>query len=263
MKRLFTIILLTTVLSAGGGCTKSDSPAEQGQGQVAFTLSTSDEVAATGSDQTRATRRLPANYVPDAENFTLTITDSNNQLVAVYESLNDYDQPLLEHGAYNAKFTFGQPISEGGMAIYYEGSTVFQVIARKTSSVSLTAKFAKSAISVSTSEWFRNYYASATLTVRTESGHSVAFSVRNGSQQPGSDAIDFIIPDTNIYLSGTAKKTNGVEVKFPETLIGKSKLKTWHTIDIDMSVAAQLSLSVILDDTLSEIPVEVELNPEA
>ena len=69
---------------------------------------------------------------------------------------------------------------------------------------------------------------------------------------------------TALYLSGTAVKTNGVEVSFPETLIGRTTARTWHTLSIDAGSVGQTGLIVSLDDmpvAIEEIPVE--LNPEA
>ena len=46
--------------------------------------------------------------------------------------------------------------------------------------------------------------------------------------------------------------------------IGVTTARTWHKIRIDASQAGQGSITIRLDDTLTEVPPqEIELNPEA
>lgn len=69
---------------------------------------------------------------------------------------------------------------------------------------------------------------------------------------------------TKLFLSGSATKTNGVKVEFPETEIGTTAARTWHTILLDAGAVGQASITVSLDDSPIEIKeVDVELNPDA
>ena len=61
-------------------------------------------------------------------------------------------------------------------------------------------------------------------------------------------------------MSGSATKPNGVEVAFPETLVGTTAARTWHTVTVDAGQVGQAGIVVSLDDTpvaVEEIPVEL------
>lgn len=257
MKKLFTAMLLLAVVLATGGCSK-ETPAEQGEGQVAFEVGATAQVAASDTDQTRANRELPVSVIPAAANFSLTITTPDGALVNSYDSFSDYNQPLLQHGDYKVRISSGDPLREGPSACHFEGGIDFKVVARKTVSYQIKATLANSAVSLTTTEWFRKYYTSATLTIRTTNDYKESFHISSTGDSPF-----FAQPGSQLFLKGSAIKTNGAEVQFPETLIGTTKARTWHTIIVDMGTAAKGSITIQLDDTMTEIPEQIELNPEA
>lgn len=266
MKKLFAACALLTALAAGGGC--ADDPAEEseGQGRIEFALSTSGDVPTADQPvRAEARRTLPASCVPIEGHFSLRITDAQDTELHYYPTREEYDTPLLERGAYHGYFAYGNPEAEGPTAYYYEGSVDFTVVARKTTVVPATAALANAAVSLETTEWFDNYYTTANLKIRTESGYERTFTVNKGAGLRPNPAVPFFVkPDTRLFLSGTALKTNGVEVAFTETEIGRSRARYWHSVKVDMSQSAQLTLHVTLDDEPTEIKETiVELNPDA
>lgn len=265
MKKLFSAILLAGILAATG-CSENPAEEQQGPGQVVFAVEASGSVSATEPQNRAAGQRpLPAAYVPDAEDFALTVTTAGGDFVSSYENLSSYDQPLWEKGDYHVKFTYGDPTKEGPATYYFEASTPFTVIARKTVTISLSAALTNSAVSLATTTWFDNYYTSASLTLRTESGYKSAYTINKeqGHFAPGTVPF-FAKPGSKLYLSGSAVKTNGVKVNFPETEIGTTAARTWHSVAVDATPASQLSIVVSLDDQPGEIiPEAIELNPEA
>ena len=120
-----------------GGCSKSPSPApdDPQKGAIVFNSSVSPEVAvAAGSDtKAAATRTLPASCLPGPEQMKLKLTASSGPTFEMnYESMVDYDQPLLDPGSYTAKFMYGDPATEGPDEAYFEGTVTCTIVARKT-----------------------------------------------------------------------------------------------------------------------------------
>ena len=105
-------------LLLGGGCSKSPSPApdDPQKGAIAFACTVSPEVAVV-ADGTKAgaTRTLPASCLPAPEQMKLKLklVDPDKTFEMTYESMVDYDQPLLDPGSYTAGFSYGDPAEEG------------------------------------------------------------------------------------------------------------------------------------------------------
>ncbi len=214
-----------------------------------------------GNQQSRY-RTLPAEYIPGTENLRLEIS-SGIGTVASYDVMSDYDQPLLQAGDYQADFSYGNPDTEGENAGCFKGTKQFTVVARKTTTEQVSLSLVNSVYSLSCSEWFRQYYTDYDLTVRTESGFRSGFSGSTAKPLTGTLPV-FVKAATKLFLSGSATKTNGVKVEFPETEIGTTAARTWHTILLDAGAVGQASITVSLDDSPIEIKeVDVELNPDA
>jgi hypothetical protein len=135
-----------------------------------------------------------------------------------------------------------------------------KTIVFKTIQKTITASLTNSVISLECGEWFKKYYSEAQFTVQTEAGNNFSFTHSSSPDTP-----IFVKPGSKLLLKGTAVKAqNGVKVEFPQQQIGVTTARTWHKIRIDASQAGQGSISIRLDDTLTEVPPqEIELNPEA
>ena len=255
MKKYLLLPMAMLILSAG--CSKEEpANTENGLGTVEFSPSVSLMV------ETRATTDLPQTVIPDAGDFWLLIKGKpgteTESFSAEYEQFRTYDKPYMASGDYTATVRYGDPTQEGVTAYCYEGTQDFTILARQTIQQSITASLVNSVISLSCSEMFNKYYTNAEFTVRTESGNEFSFA-------NASSAMIFVKPDSKLFLSGTATKSqNGVEVTFPEHEIGSTVARTWHKIAVDASQVGQGSIDIRLDDTLTPIEIEeIEINPEA
>lgn len=261
MNRLSTTLIVMAAWAAGCSENTGSGPEPAGTGTATFTctVSPSVEVATTSK---AATRALPAEYIPGTENLRLEIS-SGIGTVASYDVMSDYDQPLLQAGNYEAAFSYGNPDTEGENAGCFEGTKQFTIVARKTTTEQVSLSLVNAVYSLNCSEWFRQYYTDYDLTVRTESGFQSGFSGSTAKPLTGTTPV-FVKASTKLFLSGSATKTNGMKVEFPETQIGTTQARTWHTISLDAGMVGQASITVSLDDTPIEIKeVDVELNPDA
>lgn len=248
--------LLFTVLSAGllaSACSKEESV---GQGAVEFACEPDVQVEAL----TRATVQLPSSVVPAASGFKLTITKTNDSEPLVFNPFSTYDQPQIEEGGYTATFEYGNPETESTKAYCYKGSASFTIRANRTTAVTVRPQLINSAITLKTGEWFDKYYTDARFTVTTSSGNSFLFT---RTSRP----TVFVKAGTTLKLKGTAVKSqNGVDVTFPEAVIGTTRAKALHTITIEASQAGEGAIQISLgsvDEMIEVTPIIVELNPEA
>lgn len=258
MKRHFTIVIAAAALAFG--CTEGTGTAPQGGdlGRAAFACDVSASVGVTRAE----TKQLPADHVPAVEALKLDITDAEGP-VASYGTMADYDQPLLKEGSYTASFSYGDSQEEGAGKACFQGEKRFRIVARKTITEEVSVNLVNSVFTLRFSEWFRNYYPEYSISLRTESGFQAGF-IGSPSTPLVETVPIYVKPGTKLFFSGTATKTNGVEIAFPETEIGVTVAATWHTININADQVGQAGIVVSLDDTPTAIEeVPVELNPDA
>lgn len=261
-KFLYTLTIAAAALSVG--CSSDKEPIGEGTvetGNVHLTVAASAEVAT----ETRAgTVELPAASIPDADNFSLRITGTYSDDMGIQQSydrtwptVGAFDSPKMVRGDYTATVVYGDMETEGAGAACFSGTQDFKILARKTVTAEITASLQNAAFKVAFGEWFAKYYTNAMITIRTESDNSFTFT-------PVNTSFIFVKPATKLYLKGTARKAqNGVEVEFPEAVIGTTTARTLHTIQVDAMQAGGGKLVVDLDDTFTELEEQViELNPE-
>lgn len=236
------------------GCTEAtDGEGHGGMGEVRFACGVAAGIATADG----ATRTLPAEMVPEAGELSLAISGSDGEVLS-YDAFADYDSPKLLEGEYTATFTYGDMEREGADAACFSGEETFSIVARTTAECSVSVALANAAVTASLSEWFGKYYESYDIRVTTASGTEVACTEYG---EPEAAPV-FVQADTELYFSGTAVKTNGAEVSFPETMIGTAAARTWHTVVIDAGQAGGAGITIQLDDTpVDVVEIPVELNP--
>lgn len=249
-------LLIATAAMLLSGCSKEqETPAPQTEdyGYVEFVCA----AEALVDETTRATKPLPESCIPASNDFKLTVSNPSGSYNQTYASLSSYDKPYMTAGDYTVTATYGDPDAEGATAYCFEGTTAFTIVARETISATIAPALVNSAIKLTTTEWFNNYYTGASFTVTTES-NSFSFPVP-------SEQMIFVKAGTTLKLKGTATKSqNGVAVSFPEYEIGSTAARTLHTITVDASQAGSDAIHIEFDDTLTEVtPIDVEINPEA
>lgn len=266
MKKLRLSLLPLALLIVGGCSNQGNEIATDGDGQVTFACTTQSSV----EELTRATStyELPTALIPqEIDQFSLYLTGSYTDAdtgeaatyEATYETLESYhsELPMLGAGNYTATISLGDIDAEAMDAPCYEGTHSFEVVARKTSSETITTTLINSVVRMQSSDWFDNYYTDAAFTLTTSTGNSFDF-------VPNDEQLLFLPPNTTLTLSGSATKvSNGVAVTFPATTIGTTTARTIVTLVVEAGSVGGGSISITIDDTPIEItPIEIELNPE-
>jgi len=262
------ILFLNMLSLALAGCGKSPEPAPEDtqRGSIVFECSVSSQVSvvASGTKADPATRELPASCLPTSEQMALHICGCSSSFESHYETMADYDQPLLDPGDYTIEFSYGDPEAEGPDAACFSGTSTCTVVARTTVTHPVVHTLANALYTVELSDWFKNYYSEYHVSVHTESGYQSDHTSDEETTRASTEPTPiFVKPSTKLYLSGTAVKTNGVQVEIPKTEIGTTVARTWHTIRVDAGSTGQASLTLLLDDKPTAIEtIEIELNPE-
>lgn len=259
MKKFIALSVLAVFMV---GCTK-DTQTQYGQGTVQLECEAQSSVIQT----TKAdTYELPTSVIPSHELFSLKLTgeyvDSETgqteSYSAQYESISNYQDslPILSAGQYHAMVSYGDPSSEGTEAACFSGELDFEVVARKNSTETISASLSNSAIKITSTEWFDNYYTDAEFTITTSAGNSFTL-------VPNDDQIVFVAASSQITLEGRATKSQtGADIEFSGLVIGTTEARTISTIVVDASQAGGTSILVSFDQTLTEVDLgEIELNP--
>ena len=263
------ILSLCALSLAFGACEKAPQtpPNDPQRGAIVFDCSISPQVAVAGTS-TKAdpvTRELPAACLPAVNQMGMKLSSQSTALEYQYETMDAYDQPWLDPGDYTVEFSYGDPEAEGPDAACFAGTSTCTVVARKVVTHPVVHTLSNSLYTVELSDWFKNYYSEYHLTIHTESGYQSSHTSADAATKATTEPTPiFVKPATKLYLSGTATKTNGVQVEFPKTEIGTTMARTWHTVQIDAGSTGQAGLKIHFNDTLISVdPQEIELNPEA
>ena len=195
----------------------------------------------------------------------LTWQQANEEYKATVE---DFPFELMNGDAFPANIPKAQAASslyakgsgEGQAYVYWQCSVERDILDNSQTNAEAARGALQQLRKLLDTDWFKNYYTSYNLTVSTESGYQSGHTL-----VPDTNPTPiFVRPNTKLYLSGKATKTNGVEVEFPKTEIGVTAARTWHSIEIDAGSAGQASLDLRFDDTPTTVETrEIELNPEA
>lgn len=270
-------------------CTKSASTSDEpniGYGRLAIEFSADSAITMTTTRSDSDKYYLDAALIPSQEEFVLTIEGSyidsesgeTKQLSRSYENLEAYNTaesldgetapPTLPAGDYT--FTLsdgGDTAEESAMNVCFSGSTSITLYAQDFDATAcVTVSMQNAAIALETSEYFDGYFAGgATLKLSTEGGASISYDSYDYDEQ----TILFVAPLTTLYLEGTATKQAPTEdpesaptVTFVKSEIGSTTAGTLSRVVVDAAEAGGGKISIILDDTITEIIYEtIELNP--
>lgn len=253
MKRNLIYLFAATALTAAGCAEKENADKGFGRLTVAGT--------ADGSVATRSVIETPA---ADAFGFELTGDDYEGRWPSVAAFAQT--DTVFREGNYTARITHGDPEAEGVGKAYFCGEERFFLHARRTNTVSVTARLANSQTLVRATEQFLAYYHDAQFTVTTASGNEFIFAPRPGESE---EAV-FVQAGTALTVTGTALRQSqtgadeGLPVEFAATSLPAAKPRTCHLFTFDAPDAGSATVTILFSEGESVIePVTIELNDEA
>lgn len=173
---------------------------------------------------------------------------------------------IFKEGPYTASVTWGDPQAEGIDKPYYEGKAAVQIVARRTTQVTIEARIANSEVTVTATEQFLRYFHDPQISVTTGAGSVFPFN-------PAASVPDepvYVRAGTSLKVEGTARKQSpdgkddGPEVKFSEQTVAATAPRTRYNFQFDAPDAGSAILIIKLDDQPVEtIVLDLEMNDAA
>lgn len=239
--------LILLVVLATASCNKTEAP-EKGKGSVAFAVQTQMEI----TDVTRS-NISDITALPDEEDFSLTITDSENQVVrnvSVDETTGDY---VLDAGDYTATAKYGDIATEGFDKPCFTGNTAFTIEGGDNKSVSIPVTLSNAIVKVACTEMFEKYYPDYSFKITTAAGTVIDF--------PKGENRGAFIDAYKFTIDGTLTNQGGSEKTFSKTYESGINPATCYTVTFDASNVGGADVTITFNDTTETVDLgDIELN---
>ncbi len=291
MKRvLLTLFAAATAVACSNSEEIEASSQEYGVGRISLGVSASNAIEIIDSSESRATTstvEIPAEFIPEADDFSLVITgtyydpssETYMDFYEEYESLSaynnmeidtddpsQYNPPYLVAGTYTAVMEYGEGVDvESATNAHFKGTLEFEIVARDVDGVAtITATLQNSMIKLTTTEYFKKYFeGGATLTLSTTQQSKIIVDTMDAESE---EQFLFVSPETTLYLEGEGVKQdpgNGSAptVTFSKSAIGTTTAQTLSTVVVDADDAGGAAIEITMDDNYTEInEIDVDLH---
>ena len=254
--------LLIGLLGAAGGLGLASSMAScddyrpttdmDGKLLVAVNLD-KDVVASASNKQASPASRAEAQSV-SASDLSLKLTSESGSFAREWASAAEFSDPVtVPVGKYTLEAWYGSLETEGFESPYYYGSSTLTVEENRTTPVSVTASLANSMVRVEMSDMFRDYFASYSLTLRSELGNEIAY--------PDGETRSVYLAPGQVTASITITKQNGTTATLePKSFTAEARHSYLLKFDINGGEAGDGFLTLTYDDMTDMETVEIDLS---
>lgn len=214
-----------------------------------------DVVASASNKQASPESRAEAQSV-SASDLSLKLTSESGSFSRVWEKASDFNEPVtVPVGKYSIEAYYGVLEDEGFEKPYYYGSSTLTVEENRTTPVSVTASLANSMVRVEMSDMFRDYFASYSLTLRSELGNEIAY--------PDGETRPVYLAPGQVTASITITKQNGTTATLePKSFTAEPRHSYLLKFDINSGEAGDGILVLTYDDMTDMEDVEIDLRDE-
>ena len=254
--------LLIGLLGAAGGLGLASSMAScddyrpttdmDGKLLVAVNLD-KDVVASASNKQASPASRAEAQSV-SASDLSLKLTSESGSFAREWASAAEFSDPVtVPVGKYTLEAWYGSLETEGFESPYYYGSSTLTVEENRTTPVSVTTSLANSMVRVEMSDMFRDYFASYSLTLRSELGNEIAY--------PDGETRSVYLAPGQVTASITITKQNGTTATLePKSFTAEARHSYLLKFDINGGEAGDGFLTLTYDDMTDMETVEIDLS---
>lgn len=254
--------LLIGLLGAAGGLGLASSmvscddyrPTTDMDGKLLVSVDLDNHVVTSARNkQTSPASRAEAQSV-SASDLSLKITSESGSFSREWASASEFSDPVtVPVGKYTLEAYYGALETEGFEKPYYYGSSTLTVEENKTTPVSVTASLANSMVRVEMSDMFRDYFASYSLTLRSELGNEIAY--------PDGETRSVYLAPGQVTASITITKKNGTTATLePKSFTAEARHSYLLRFDINSGEAGEGSLVLTYDDMTEMEDVEIDLS---
>ena len=212
-----------------------------------------DVVASASNKQASPQSRAEAQSV-SASDLSLKLTSESGSYAREWASAAEFSDPVtVPVGKYTLEAWYGSLEDEGFEKPYYYGSSSLTVEENRTTPVSVTASLANSMVRVEMSDMFRDYFASYSLTLRSELGNEIAYA-------DGETRSVYLAPG-QVTASITITKQNGTTATLePKSFTAEARHSYLLKFDINGGEAGDGFLVLTYDDMTNMENVEIDLS---
>ncbi len=254
--------LLIGLLGAAGGLGLTSSlvscddyrPTTDMDGKLLVSVDLNDDVvASTANKQSSPASRAEAQSV-SASDLSLKLTSESGSFSREWASVSEFSDPVtVPVGKYTIEAYYGTLENEGFEKPYYYGSSTLTVEENKTTPVSVTASLANSMVRAEMSDMFREYFASYSLSLRSELGNEIAY--------PDGETRSVYLAPGQVTATITITKKNGTTATLePKSFTAEARHSYLLKFDINSGEAGEGVLVLTYDDMTDMEDVEIDLS---
>lgn len=229
-------------------CAKAPEAETSGSGRVAINFSASSQTLPV----TRGTL-----VAPEASQFALSIVKDDNTVSESWDNILLYPADTkFPIGSYRATAAYGSADKEGFDAPYFMATERFTIITDKVSQVALTAKLANTAVNVSYTEAFKNYFTDYSTALTKTSGASSGEKIQIA---PDETRTLYIAP-ADFTIETVYTKPNGKQSRATVPCTGVTACQ-WYDIvfDVNNGEVGSAEITVTLNDEVITQDVNIDI----
>lgn len=212
-----------------------------------------DVVASASNKQATPSSRAEAQSV-SASDLSLRLTSESGSYAREWATAAEFTDPVtVPVGKYTLEAYYGAIDTEGFEKPYYYGSSTLTVEENRTTPASVTASLANSMVRVEMSDMFRDYFASYSLTLRSELGNEIAY--------PDGETRSVYLKPGQVTASITITKQNGTTATLePKSFTAEARHSYLLKFDINSGEAGDGFLVLTYDDMTAMEDVVIDLS---
>lgn len=250
MKRTIIYSIAVAGLSFLGGCGDDLPSGEESQGRISLQLAIDRNPVNIkgGSGESRATSIT-------ADDLKLTLTSHTGKKYT-WNSLADFDaEKEFSVGTYRLEASYGQKEDEGYEMPHFYGTTQFTIRENMTTSVSLTAKYGNSLVSVDYTEAFIKYFPAYTVVFNTSQGNKV--------EHKSDETRTLYVAPGQVTVNVNVTKPNGTAATYQATTFTAEAANHYHLIlDVNGGNVGSSSIVLKFDDMPDLEDVVIDLSQD-
>lgn len=199
------------------------------------------------------------------DDLTLTVTSSDGSYVQTWDSFGDFN-PAEEQfpiGDYTVAVAYGDRDAEGFenrvVAAYYDSQDV-KILEGTSTPVELTASRTHAIVNITYTEAFERYIKSGAVDLISSTGNGITYVYNDDRPETRSSLI---VPGLTKVLVDI-EKYNGTWIHNVEAAKFTTKARGSYTVKLDVNEGSlgSASLSIIIDDNVTEEIVEVDISDD-
>lgn len=190
-------------------------------------------------------------YVPQLKDFTLIITDSDNDVWFNCPANEFPEREQFIQGDYTLELNYGTEGEEGFDKARFYYNEIFTILPERTTTVKANVKAANSVLTLKCSDNFNSYYSNAAFTVLTTAGSSIQIK----------DGQSIFIEPYRFTIKGTMLNPQGHSRSFEKTFESDIKAASHYTLGIDAENIGSQSVSISFNDSVETVDLgKIDIN---